>query len=276
MIVDAHHHFWNFNSEEFAWIDESMAVLQRDFLPADLQGEITKTDVDGVVTVQARQTLAETRWLLELAAQHDFIKGVVGWVPLADANVRAHVDSVAENGALCGVRHVVQDEADDDFILGSDFNAGVALLKDYGLAYDILIFQRHLPQTIKFVDRHPDQTFVVDHLAKPLAKENQLEPWRTNIHELARRESVYCKISGLVTEADWQAWTERQLVVYLETVLEAFGPGRLMFGSDWPVCLLATTYVSWYELVERFCARLSADERASIFGRAASKAYRLK
>jgi L-fuconolactonase len=170
---------------------------------------------------------------------------------------------------------VVQDEPDERFILGDDFNAGVRSLADYGLVYDILIYERHLPHAIEFVDRHPRQVFVLDHLAKPRAKERVVEPWRANIIRLAERENVYCKISGLVTEANWGGWTAGQLAVYLGTVLEAFGPRRVMFGSDWPVCLLASSYDKWYELVTRFCGNLSADEQARVFGGTAIEAYRL-
>ena len=275
MKIDAHHHFWRYDPAEYGWIDDSMPVLRRDYLPADLEPEIRRLGIDGVISVQARQTLGETRWLVELANRHDFIRGVVGWVPLADPNLRAHLDALADERALKAVRHVVQDEPDDSFILGAAFNAGVAALAEYQLAYDVLIFERHLPLAVEFVDRHPQQVFVVDHLAKPRVKDGQLEPWRTNLRALAEREHVYCKLSGLATEADHEAWTEPQLLPYLETALEAFGPRRLMFGSDWPVSLLACTFPAWYELVERLAARLSAAEQARIFGGTAAEAYRL-
>jgi L-fuconolactonase len=275
MKVDAHQHFWHYNTAEYGWIDDSMSRLQRDFMPADLAREIRPLGLDGVVAVEARQTLEETRWLLKLADEQDFIRGVVGWVPLADPKLRDHLDALADQPALKGVRHVVQDEPDDDFILGDAFNAGVAALAECQLTYDILIFERHLPQAIQFVDRHPQQVFVLDHLAKPRVKQHELEPWRARLRALAERENVYCKLSGMVTEADWQAWTEPQLLPYLETALEAFGPQRLMFGSDWPVSLLACKYQAWYDIVERFSGRLSADEQARLFGGTAAEAYRL-
>jgi len=275
MRIDAHHHFWRYDAAEYGWIDDSMAVLRRDFLPNDLGREIESVGIDGVVSVQARQSFEETHWLLQLADEELRIKGVVGWVPLAKSNVREDLDLFCDRSKLMAIRHVVQDEPDDNFILRNDFNAGVSILKDYQLAYDILIFERHLPQAIEFVDRHPQQVFVLDHLAKPRVKAGELEPWRTNILRLAQRENVYCKLSGLVTEADWQAWSEPQLTPYVDVVLEAFGPRRLMFGSDWPVCLLAATYRSWYELCRRFCAPLSTDEQARIFGGTAAEAYRL-
>ena len=275
MKIDAHHHFWNYDPAQYGWIDESMGVLRRDFLPVDLQPEIESAGIDGVVSVHARQTLEETRWLLNLADEHAFIKGVVGWVPLAEVDVREQLDSLARVPKLKGVRHVVQDEPDDDFILGDAFNAGVDALAKHGLVFDILIYERQLPQTVQFVDRHPQQVFVLDHLAKPQAKKSLVEPWREDIRKLAERENVYCKVSGLTTEADWQSWTEQQLSVYLDAVFEAFGTKRLMFGSDWPVCLLATTYGAWYDFVQRQFAGLSAEEQNSIFGHTAVDVYQL-
>lgn len=275
MRIDAHQHFWRYDPAEHGWIDERMGALRRDFLPSDLRPLIAEANIGGVVSVQARQSLAETRWLLELAAEHEFIQGVVGWVPLVAPDVREQLVSFVGHPPLKGVRHVVHDEPDDDFLLRDDFNAGVAALAEFGLVYDILVFERHLPRTISFVDRHPRQVFVLDHLAKPRARENELEPWRTNLRRLAERENVYCKLSGLATEADWQTWTPDSLRPYLDAALETFGPRRLMFGSDWPVCLLATDYRSWHEVVEEYCGRLSAAEQTRIFGETAREAYRL-
>jgi len=275
MKIDSHHHFWKYNAAEYPWIGDDMAALRRDFLPDDLRQEIAHADLDGVVTVQARQTVAETEWLLSLAEKNAFIKGVVGWVPLADSGVAKVIEKFAANPRLKAVRHVVQGEPDDHFILGADFNRGVSVLKDFRIAYDILILERHLPPSIEFVDRHPKQVFVLDHIAKPRIKDNVIEPWKKNIRELARRENVYCKVSGMVTEADFKTWTEAQLRPYFEAVLEAFGPKRLMFGTDWPVCLAATGYARWVEVVHRFAAGLSEDERAWLFGKTAVQAYRL-
>jgi L-fuconolactonase len=275
MKIDSHHHFWKFDPVEYGWISDSMRVIGRDFLPADLQREIESVNIDGAISVQARQSLEETCWLLDLAMQYDFLHGVVGWVPLAARDVRAQLDALAGNQFLKGIRHVVHDEPDDNFILRDDFNAGVSALVDYNLVYDVLIFERHLPQAIQFVNRHPQQVFVLDHLAKPRAKDGDIEPWRTNIRQLAERENVFCKVSGLVTEADWSGWTPDALSVYLETVLEAFGPRRLMFGSDWPVCLLASSYSRWYEVVNDYCAKLSKADQARVFGETAAEAYNL-
>ncbi len=228
-----------------------------------------------MVSVQARQNLEETEWLLHLATQHDFIKAVVGWVELISPKVGAELEQFAANPKLKSVRHVVQGEPDDNFILRDDFNRGIRELKKYSIAYDILILERHLPPTIKFVDAHPDQIFILDHLAKPRIKDGLFEPWNRNVRELARRENVFCKISGMVTEADYATWTEVQLRPYFDTVLEAFGPQRLMFGSDWPVCLVACGYARWHKLVSGWTSELSPDEQARIFGGTAVAAYKL-
>jgi L-fuconolactonase len=275
MRIDAHQHFWRYDPIEYGWISESMPAIRRDFLPQDLAPLIRDAGIDGVIAVQARQSLEETRWLLELARESDFIRAVVGWAPLQAMDAARQLEAWADEPKLKGIRHIVQDEPDANFILRDDFNRGVAALADFGLAYDILIYERHLPQAVAFVDRHPEQVFVLDHLAKPRAKENELEPWRANIRRLAQRPNVYCKLSGLVTEADWQNWTDSQLEPYVEIALEAFGPRRLMFGSDWPVCLLAASYRRWYDLVAAFCDRLTPSEQARILGETAAEAYRL-
>ena len=275
MVIDSHHHFWRYNPREYGWISESMQVLRRDFLPPDLQKVLTTAGVDGVVSVQARQSLGETEWLLELADKQDFIRGVVGWVPLCSADLRGHLERLIARRKLKSVRHVLQDEADDQFMLRAEFDRGIAALKDFGLRYDILIFERHLPHAITLVDRHPEITFIIDHIAKPRIRENILSPWRENLAELARRENVYCKLSGLATEADHRSWTQAQLRPYMETALEAFGPRRLMFGSDWPVCLLACGYERWFDIVSGFASRLSGSERERLSGGTAVEAYGL-
>ncbi len=275
MKIDAHHHFWSYSAAEYPWIGDPMAALRRDFLPEHLRAEIAAAGIDGVVSVQARQSVRETEWLLSLADGNDFIKGVVGWVPLAQADVGDTLSKFAANPKLRAVRHVVQDEPDDRFILGADFTRGVAMLREFDLVYDILIFERQLAPSIEFVDRHPEQVFVLDHIAKPRIKDGALEPWRENIRELARRENVFCKISGMATEADWKTWNEVQLRPYLDVVLDAFGPKRLMFGTDWPVCLAASSYARWVEVVRNFSAKLSADEQEWLWGKTAVQAYAL-
>ena len=273
--IDSHHHLWKYSRTDYPWISEGMDSIRQDFLVPDIAQAIQAANIDGVVTVQARQSLSETDWLLDIAARNDFIRGIVGWVPLADPAVASHLQKYWHYPKLKAVRHVLQDEPDDLFMLREDFNRGVSQLEDVGLRYDILIFERHLPQTIEFVDRHPTQIFILDHIAKPKIKSKVLLPWQERIRELARRENVYCKLSGMVTEADWNTWTENDLRPYIDTVLECFGAKRLMFGSDWPVSLLACGYAKWIEVVERSTGSLSPSERDRLFGGTAKEAYRL-
>jgi len=273
--IDAHHHLWQYDANDYGWIDDKMGVLKRDFLPPDLEKELHRAEIDGAIAVQARQTVDETAWLLNLADQSAFIRGVVGWAPFASKNFPADLDHFRSCPKVKGLRHVIQDEVDDNFILNPAFNRGIARLKETGLIYDILIFERHLLAAIRFVDRHPQQTFVLDHVAKPSIRSRVMDPWRSNIRELARRDNIYCKISGMVTEADWLAWTAEDLRPYFEVVLEAFGPQRLMAGSDWPVCLLATSYTRWFEVLNIFLKDLSATEREQILGGTACGVYNL-
>ncbi len=273
--IDSHHHLWKYDPVEYDWIDDSMKVIRSNFLPEHLAKEIHAVGIDGVVTVQARQTVAETDWLLGMAEKNAFMKGVVGWVPLTDPKVAGVIERFAGHPKLKAMRHVVQAEPDPNYILRDDFNAGIRALRPFKLAYDILIFERQLPQSIQFVDRHPDQIFILDHIAKPRIKENVISPWRENIKEMAKRQNVYCKISGMVTEADYHLWTEKQLDPYFATVFEAFGPKRLMFGSDWPVSLVATSYGRWFKLVSKKIERFSVSERDRILGGTAMEAYKL-
>ncbi|MBL8233918.1 MAG: amidohydrolase family protein [Bryobacterales bacterium] len=273
-MIDAHHHFWRYSPAEYGWIGNHMRVLRRDYLAADLKQQMDQAKVSQAISVQARQTVEETRFLLDIAKQNAFLAGVVGWLPLADPGFERIFESYSTEMKVKGLRHVVHDEPDDNFILRPDFNRGVAAIRNR-VVYDILIFEKHLPQTITFVDRHPTQVFVLDHIAKPRIKDALLSPWRENMVELARRPNVYCKISGMATEADWSAWTPAQLKPYFEIALEAFGPKRLMFGSDWPVLRLAGEYAQWADLVRRWVAPLSADERTRILEGTAREAYRL-
>lgn len=275
VLIDAHHHLWEYNPRDYGWMTDAMAALRHDFVVPELDAVVRESGVGGTVVVQARQTLHETNWLLDLARQNSLLLGVVGWAPLTAPDLRAHLEKLSGDSKLKSVRHVLHDEPDDFFMLREDFNRGVNLLKQFHLAYDILIFERHLPQTIEFVDRHPEQVFIVDHVAKPRIGENLLSPWKENIQELARRENVYCKISGMVTEADWAAWTESQLRQYVDVVLTAFGPKRLMFGSDWPVLTLASNYRQWVETFRRLIADLSVVEQEDICSGTAKRAYRL-
>lgn len=278
-IIDAHHHFWRYDRAEYDWIDDTMSALRRNFLAPDLAAVLGAAGVQGAISVQARQTLEETRWLLAIADAHDFIAGVVGWVPLAAPSLRTELAPLAASRKLRGVRHVVQGEADPGFLDRADFNAGIDALREFGLAYDLLIYAHQLPAALAFVDRHPGQVFVLDHAAKPRIRERVIEPWRSYIGELARRPEVYCKLSGLVTEAapdpSTDAWTDADLRPYADTVLEAFGPSRVLFGSDWPVCLVAAPYDRWLDTVKTLTAALTVSERAEVLGGTARRAYRL-
>jgi L-fuconolactonase len=274
-IIDTHNHYWNYNPAEFDWIDDEMAVIRKSFTPVELKQTLIGTDVSGVVSVQARQCLEETDWLLTMAAENEFMKGIVGWVPLASHDIPEILEKYQNNPWLKGVRHVVQGEPDPEFILRKDFNEGIKLLKDFNLVYDILILEHQLANTIKFVDMHSNQQFVLDHIAKPRIRENVLQPWADLIKELARRENVSCKISGMVTEADYKNWTYEQLAPYFDVVFEAFGPGRLMFGSDWPVCLVASEYKNWLELAGSAINGFTENEKELFYYNNAVKLYNL-
>jgi L-fuconolactonase len=274
-VIDAHHHLWLYSATEYGWIDDSMVALRRDFLPADLLAELAKAGVDGAVTVQARQTLEETRWLLELARSCNAIRGVVGWAPIAAPNFEGVADSLAADSKLVGLRHVVQAEP-EGFLDGADFNRGIRAMQKTGLAYDLLIVESQLEEAIRFVDRHPQQTFVLDHLAKPRIAAAEIEPWRTRIRELSKRSNICCKLSGMVTEDAWSRWSIDSLRPYLDTAVEAFGTDRLMAGSDWPVCLVATGYDRWWKVLRDYFRDFSEDERAEIFGATATRIYNLR
>lgn len=275
MKIDAHHHFWKYDPVRYSWMNESMDILKKDYQPADLQVEIEKAEIGGVVSVQADQSMLETDELLDHAAQRDFIKGVVGWFPLADPAVEEVLAEYADNPWLKGVRHVVQDEPDDRFILGEAFNEGIRKLEQFDLIYDILIYERQLGSSIEFVDLHPNLPFVLDHVAKPRIGDGLMEPWKEQMFEMSRRENVTCKLSGMATEAKWAEWTSDQLRPYMEVALDAFGPDRLMFGSDWPVARLAVDYMPWVNLCREFISSLSTDEREAIEGGNAIRVYQL-
>ena len=275
MRIDAHQHFWKYSAAEYGWIDDRMAVLQRDFLPRDLQPLLAENGFDGSIAVQARQSLEETRWLLELAEQNDFIRGVVGWVDLCSPNVADELAKLAGHRKLVGVRHLVQGEPDDEFMLRPEFRRGIAMLRDFGLAYDLLLFPKHLNVAVKLVDEFPEQRFILDHIAKPLIADGVLEPWARDIQALASCENVWCKVSGMVTEARWQQWQPADFRPYLDVVFEAFGPARLMIGSDWPVCTVSAAYGDTMALVKDFIAALEPAVREGILGGNCAQAYGL-
>jgi L-fuconolactonase len=273
--IDAHHHLWRYIPEEYPWMSDRLDILRRDFSADDLQALCREHRVEGTVAVQARQTLTETDWLLDIAERNELIRGVVGWVPLTEADVEQHLNRLSQRSLLKGVRHILHDEPDPNYMLRPDFNAGIGLLERYGLSYDLLIFAEQLPQTIAFVDSHPNQVFILDHIAKPHIASGEIETWAKHIHALSERQNVYCKLSGMVTEAEWSTWTEAQLRPYFEAVLSAFGPSRLMFGSDWPVLTLASSYGRWIETVTRMLRQLSDEEADNIIRRTAEHVYGL-
>jgi L-fucono-1,5-lactonase len=273
--IDAHQHFWTYNQRDFGWIDESMGSIRRDFLPADLKPELEKNGFHGSVLVQVRQTLEETRWMLELAEKNPFILGVIGWVNLRSPRLRAELESFAGNPKLVGIRHIVQSEP-DDFLRQPDFLRGISMLEEFGLAYDILIYTQHLPIAAKFVERFPRQRFVLDHLAKPPIKSRAVDSWARGLRSLAAFPNVCAKVSGLVTEAEWQTWKPEDIRPYLDVAFECFGPGRLMVGSDWPVCTVAASYTQVVNLVKDYLGPYAAEEREAVLGGNAAKFWRLQ
>ncbi len=275
MHIDAHQHFWQYSPEEYRWIDNAMAPIRRDFLPADLQPLLEDNGFQGSVVVQVRQTLEETQWLLKLADANPFILGVVGWVDLCAPELRSQLESFAEKPKLVGIRHIVQSEP-HGFLLRPDFLRGISLLEQFDLAYDILIYPKHLRSAAECVRRFPRQRFVLDHLAKPPIKSRAIDDWARGIRELASFPNVYAKLSGLVTEADWEAWTPDDIWPYLDVAFEYFTPHRLMIGSDWPVCLCAASYKRAMSVVRQYLDRCDGKERAAVLGGNAASFWRLR
>ncbi len=276
MRIDSHQHFWLYNQLEYDWIDDSMSLIRRDFLPQHLTAELHKVGFDGSIAVQARQSLEETEWLLSIADSYPIIKGVVGWVDLQSSTVLDQLKKYTAHPKFVGVRHVIQAESDDNFILSNSFNKGISLLKDFGLTYDLLVFPKHLPNTIKFVEKYPELTFVLDHIAKPHIKEGLLAPWKDDIAKLAKFPNVYCKVSGMVTEADWHNCKLPDFTPYLDVVFESFGSDRVMIGSDWPVCLIAGNYPQVVKIVMDYISNFSDTEKLKILGGNSITAYKLK
>ena len=275
MKIDAHQHFWIYTPETQGWIDDAMAVLKRHFLPQHLKKELENNGFDGSVAIQAPQTLEETRWLLDLAAKNPFIKGVVGWVDLREKDIRQQLVELAKNPKFKGVRHIAQAEPDDRFLVGKEFTEGISVLGELGLTYDILVFPRQLPAAAELARKFPQQPFVLDHIAKPEIKAGNMNPWQKGIRELGKNQNVYCKLSGMTTEADWKEWDPSDFAPYLDIVVKAFGPQRLMIGSDWPVCLLAGDYFSAVKIVKQYIAYMSQTDQEAILGGNATRFYKL-
>lgn len=275
MTIDSHQHFWKYEAVKHAWINDDMSVIRQDFLPSDLKKVYADNSIDGCVAVQADQTLAETDFLLELAKENDFIKGVVGWIDLRSEAVDTVLEKYHSEKKIKGWRHVVQEEADHNFLIRPDFLRGISYLEKYDYAYDILIFPHQLGATLEFVKNFPHQKFVIDHIAKPYIKDCFYEGWAVLMREIAKQENVYCKLSGMITEADYKTWRAEQLHPYMYLVLEAFGPERLMYGSDWPVCLVAGNYGQVMTTVTDFIKILSSSEQQLIMAKNAIEFYNL-
>lgn len=275
MRVDSHQHFWHYDPVRDAWITNEMAELRRDFVPSDLLPELRANGIDACVAVQADQSENETRFLLDLAEKHREIAGVVGWVSLTDPKVEERLAYFSRFRKLRGFRHIVQAELDDRFLLRKDFLRGVALLARHGFTYDILIYARHLLVANEFVHQFPEQKFVIDHLAKPRIKARELDAWARAIRAVAEHPNVCCKLSGMVTEGDWKHWRPSDFRPYLDVVFESFGPGRLMFGSDWPVCLLGGRYAQVKQIIDDYTQSLSTSDKDKIFGGNAIRFYGL-
>lgn len=272
MRLDSHQHFWKYNPQKHSWITDDMKVIQRDFLPGDLIPILAEHQMDGCVVVQADESIRETAFLCDLAAEFDQIKAVVGWADLGSDKVDQDLDRFASQSKLKGYREILQAK-NVDYMLRKEFIRGIEKIGKRGYTYDILIFHHQLEAAFQFVKKAPEQPFVIDHLAKPNIKLGIWRDWKKEMALLAEREYIYCKVSGMITEADWKKWTPSDLEVYLEVVLELFGPNRLMFGSDWPVCKVAGEYGQVLEVVERFTDRLSPSEKEAIMGNTAVGFY---
>lgn len=275
IAVDSHQHFWNYSPQRHPWMSDEMTVLKRDFLPDDLFPLLKQCSIQACVAVQASQTEEENTFLLTLANQNDFIKGVVGWIDLQSNQVEQRLTRYSNSKKMKGFRHVIHDEADVDFMLRPNFVRGIGLLKQFDFTYDLLIFPKHLPNTLKLVRKYPDQPFVIDHIAKPIIREGKIENWKKELAAIASCENVCCKVSGMVTEANWQDWRKEDFTPYLDAVVEMFGTNRLMYGSDWPVCQLSASYQDVFGIVSDYFSSFSKSERESIFGGNATRFYRL-
>ncbi|MGY0038424.1 amidohydrolase family protein [Pedobacter sp. NJ-S-72] len=275
MKIDAHQHFWKYDTRRHDWIGDEMSVIRRDFLPEHLSGVLIENEIDGCIAVQADQSVEETEFLLQLADSNSFIKGVVGWVDFRAANIKEQLENYNQYDLLKGFRHILQAEKQRDLCLDNSFQQGIALLELHGYTYDILIHQNQLPFIPEFVSRFPNQRFVIDHIAKPGIKEKDIRNWKRDIELVALHENVSCKISGLVTEADLKTWTKSDFVPYLDVVVNAFGTDRIMYGSDWPVCLAAGNYTEVLQLVKTYFSSFSTFEQELFFGANAIAFYRL-
>ena len=276
MRIDAHQHFWIYKPREYDWIDDSMQPLRRDFVPDDLRPELERAGFAGSIAVQACHSLEETRWLLRLANGSPVVSGVIGWVDLCSEGLGDQLREFSNHPKFLGVRHVAQSEPDDRFLVRPEFLRGLRALEEFNLTYDILIYPRHLKVAREFVERFPGQRFVVDHMAKPAIKSGALEPWATDFRRLGEFRNVFAKVSGLVTEADWGRWKPDDLKPYLDVAFEAFGPERLMIGSDWPVCTVAASYSEVMGTAAEFIDKFAGQASPAVLGGTAARFWGLK
>ncbi|MDB5023670.1 MAG: amidohydrolase family protein [Mucilaginibacter sp.] len=274
--IDAHQHCWQFDPVRDSWITDEMSVIGRDFMPADLLAVLQHNGIEGTVLIQTCHSEDDNRFMLHLAEENDFIKGVVGWVNLQSSNVEDRLKHYAQYSKMKGFRHVLQSDPDEQFMLRDGFKQGISLLHKYNFTYDILIYPNHLKYASILAAEFPDQKFVVDHLAKPNIKSKEIDGWKKGIQALAKHQNVYCKVSGMLTEADWYCWHTDDFTPYLDTVFNAFGISRLMYGSDWPVCLLAGGYNRALEVLQLYTSKLSRQEQEQFFGENAIEFYNLK
>jgi L-fuconolactonase len=273
MTIDSHQHFWTFDSIRDSWITDKMSLIKRNFYPEDLQPTLHQNGIDACIAVQADQSLGETRFLLDLATKNDFVKAVVGWIDLQADSIDEQLSEWKSEKKLAGFRHVLQAEPDTKYMLRPSFLRGISKLKKYGFTYDILIFPKHLATAQKFVAQFSDQPFVLDHIAKPYIKAGLIDVWERDIKSLAKFENLQCKVSGIITEADWKSWTYEQIKPFLDIVFDAFGTDRVMFGSDWPVCLLAGDFSQVKGVIETYIKDFSISEKAKVFGENAARFY---
>lgn len=275
MIIDAHQHFWKYNPARHSWINDDMAAIRRDFLPKELEQIYRHNDIDGCVAVQVDQTEADTEYMLAFTRMHDFIKGVVGWVDLQAPDVKERLEYFSTEEKVKGFRHIVQGESDPDFLLREPFCQGIGHLSSFNFTYDILVYHNQLPQVESFIRKFPNQPFIIDHIAKPAIAKQDINDWSKLMRSIAKHENVYCKLSGMVTEADYKNWTYDQIAPYIEVVLESFGTSRLVYGSDWPVCLVAASYEEQFGVVQKAIEKLPPAEKKKILGENAIRFYHI-
>ena len=273
--IDSHQHFWKFDPVRYSWINDEMKIIRKDFLPANLEPILLQNNFDGCVTVQSDQSEAENIFQLQNAEKYNFIKGIVGWVDLRSKNIEERLQHYVQFPQIKGFRHVLQDEPERDMMLHAAFMNGVSFLEKYNYTYDILIFADQLQYVPKFVSAFPSQPFVIDHIAKPNIKAQTITDWKKDIVEVAQFENVFCKISGMVTEADWKQWKPEDFTQYLDVIVECFGIDKIMFGSDWPVCLVAASYEKMLSVVQDYFSSFSKNEQEKFFGLNAINFYKL-